>query len=272
MAQGPRHGTAKLRAAVAPGGPRGDRAQAADRWQPADQASVERIRQARSANWPELRRGTQNELAELNRQRGLSIEAMREAEERGFLHFGEFCGRTFWSITDGRRELIELRRVTGELWPAYRPKGLVARKAHCIGAGKAWPIGIAESKRFPALALVEGAPDFVAAIHFAQIEGKSDTVAPVAMLGAGAARIAAEALIFFEGKHVRLFPHLDEAGRQASRKWAKQIAEAGAARVDAFDFARLVRDDGAEGKDLADVCRIAPECYERHRKFSMMLP
>jgi hypothetical protein len=223
-----------------------------------------------SAKWPALRRGTASELASLNKQRGFAFAAMHDAESRGLLHFGTQWSCGFWAITDSRRAIIELRRITGESWRAYGR--LPERKAHCLGTGKNWPVGIIESEPFSKIAFCEGAPDLIAALSLACAEGKTETIAPTAMLGAATGKIAAEALRYFKGKHVRLFPHVDTAGWKALRRWAQQIRDAGVAKLDAFDLSKLVRDDGQPGKDLADVCRIDHDCFERHPKFWELLP
>ena len=221
---------------------------------------------------PPLRRGTDAELRELSERRGFSIEGLRQAERRGFLHFGAQWGHAAWCLTDRRRELHESRRLDGEKWPAYGR--LAARKCHCVGTGKAWPIGTVESERFPKVVVVEGAPDFLAAIHFILLENKAETVAPVGILGASNHRLAPEALAKFKGKRVCLFPHVDDAGRKAVREWARQFKEAGAARVTAFDLSGLVMADGTEGKDLAELLKIHPDCFhaEAGRKFWEVMP
>ena len=221
---------------------------------------------------PPLRRGTDAELRALSERRGFSVEALRLAERRGFLSFCAQWGHAAWCVGDCRRELFEFRRVDGEKWPAFGR--LPARKCHCVGTGKAWPIGTLESERFPKVAVVEGAPDLLAAIHFIHLEGKQESVAPVGILGASNHRLAPEALARFKGKLVCLFPHVDEAGRVAMRAWARQLKDAGAARVRAFDLAGLVLADGSEGKDLADVLKIHPDCFEstEGRKFWEGLP
>ena len=221
---------------------------------------------------PPLRRGTDAELRELSELRGFSIEALRLAERRGFLSFCAQWGHAAWCITDCRRELYEFRRVDGEKWAAYGR--LPARKCHCVGTGKSWPIGTLESERFSKVAWVEGAPDLLAAIHFLLLENKAETVAPVGILGASNHRLALEALAKFKGKFVCLFPHLDEAGRVAARSWARQLKESGAARVTAFDLSGLVTVDGSEGKDLADVLKIHPDYFEwaEGRKFHEVMP
>jgi hypothetical protein len=58
------------------------------------------------------------------------------------------------------------------------------------------------------------------------------------------------------------------------RAWARQLKDAGAARVTAFDISGLVLADGSEGKDLADVLKIHPDCFdsEAGRKFVEVMP
>jgi hypothetical protein len=221
---------------------------------------------------PTMRRGEEAELRELSERRGFSIESLRLAEERGFLRFCSLWGTSAWCISDCRRELFEFRRLDGAKWPAYGR--LHQRKAHCVGGGKNWPIGTLESEQFEKIVVVEGAPDLLAAVHFLHLERKTESVAPVAILGAGNHRLAPEALARFKGKLVRIYPHADEAGRVAMRDWAKQFKAAGAARVTAFDLSELVLVDGTAGKDLADVARIHPDCFENGvaRKFWELMP
>jgi hypothetical protein len=54
--------------------------------------------------------------------------------------------------------------------------------------------------------------------------------------------------------------------------WAQALRAAGAARVTAFDLSGLVMLDGTQGKDLADVCRVNADCFEREQKLNEVLP
>lgn len=224
----------------------------------------------RRSKTPPLRRGTEAELRELSDRRGFSVEALRLAEDRGFLRFAELWGFRTWCVTDSRGQLYEFRRLDGQKWPAFGQ--LHERKSHCTGVGKRWPIGTLESAPFEKVAIVEGAPDLLAAFHFLLVEGKAAMVAPVAVLGASNHRLDTEALAHFRGKRVCLYPHCDEAGRKAAREWARQFHAAGAARVSAFDLSGLNLTDGSAGKDLADVCRIAPDCFEANAKWREVMP
>jgi hypothetical protein len=140
-----------------------------------------------------------------------------------------------------------------------------------VGAGKHWPLGVPEAERFKTCALVEGAPDFIALFNFLLTEAKEETVAPLAMLGASNETIESEAIELLRGRHIRLFPHLDAPGQRAARAWARQLVRGGC-RVDAFDLSGCICTDGKVGKDLADVCRITADCFEREPKFRALLP
>jgi hypothetical protein len=223
-----------------------------------------------AAKLPALREGTADELRELSDRRGFVVEALRLAESRGFLRFCVLWGHAAWCVRDARGQLHEFRRLDGKRWPAYGR--LPERKAHCVGAGKAWPLGVMESAPLPKVAMVEGAPDFLAVFHFLLIEGKENIIAPVGVLGAANHALAPEALAKFAGKTVWLYPHADDAGQKAARAWALGLRTAGAARVSAFDLSGLVLTDATAGKDLADVARISADCLDHEAKFAEVLP
>ena len=228
------------------------------------------VRPCVSPKLPPLRAGTTAELRQLAERRGFAVESLTLAQERGFLSFCGLWGHAAWCITDQRRQLHEFRRLNGERWPAYGR--LPERKAHCLGHGKDWPVGTLESVPFGKVAWVEGAPDLLAALHFLRVERKVNTVAPVGILGASNRARAPEALTHFKGKVVCLYPHADDAGRKAAREWARQLRDAGAARVTAFDLSGLEKVDGTEGKDLADVALVSAESCERDAKWAEVMP
>lgn len=218
---------------------------------------------------PVLRHGMSEELQQLSKIRGFGIEGLRLAEKRGFLGFTTFAGSPCWAVKDKRGQLMEFRRLDGCHFDAY--KHLPERKSHCKGNGKSHPLGIEEAEGYQKVALVEGAADFLATFSFLVAEGKADTVAPCAMLGAANHRIAPDALDRLSGKLVAIYPHCDEAGRSAAREWAEQLRSAGADVV-AFDLSGCIRRDGKLGKDLADVCLIDSDCFEKDPKWAEVLP
>ena len=221
--------------------------------------------------WPELRPGTADECTRLAKLRHLAPEAVKFATARGFLYFGSLWLHPFWAVTDQRRKLIEFRRLDGAPFPAFGR--LSERKSHCMGSGKDFPVGVLEAASAQAVAWLEGAPDFLAFWHFAFVEGKTDSVAPVAMLGAANHRIAGDALARFHGKHVVLYPHCDPAGQTAAKAWARQLRGAGA-EVSAFDLTGIEKDDGTAGKDLNDLTGLSADCYEKadSYRFREVLP
>ena len=81
--------------------------------------------------------------------------------------------------------------------------------------------------RLERVALVEGGPDALAGFHFALSGGGENETGIVSMLGAGC-RIPQECLPFFTDLPVRVFVHDDEPGLKAARRWAGQLAGAGA--------------------------------------------
>jgi len=211
---------------------------------------------------PPLERGSDADFAALSILRAVSVEAVRLASARGLLWFAhstqENCRA--WIVTDRERRNAIARRLDGLPWQRLpsKPKARTLR-----GARASWPIGLPEAGDFPGIALCEGAPDFLAAFHFALLQGMAERLAPVCMAGAGL-RIPPECLPAFAEKRVRIFVHDDKAGRDAFDAWAQQIESAGGI-VDGFDVSGLLRDDGAPVKDLNDLCRIGAESWEQWR-------
>lgn len=213
---------------------------------------------------PPLHPDTAAELAHLSELRQLSRDGIALASEKGLLRFGEFRGHRAWFILDGSGRVAQARRLDGVPWA----DGVKAWTLS--GSQAAWPVGIGEAASFPAVGLVEGGPDLLAAFGFIIAEERQRDCAPVAMLG-GCARIHPDALPLFAGKRVRIFPHVDETGDSAASRWAEQLAEAGA-KVDAFSLAGLRRTDGEPVKDLCDLAAIHADDFETHRCLWTLFP
>jgi len=219
-------------------------------------------------SFPDFRQGTAAELAALAQLRGIGLEGIQFAHERGLLWFATLKGCPAWIVTDSARVNAQARRMDGQAWEHVQAKAWTAR-----GSWASWPIGIKEAQPFPAIALCEGGPDFIAAHYFALWEQathytKRDVrCVPVAMLG-GTLNIHPEALPLFKGKRVRIFGHDDEAGREAAERWARQLEPVGA-DVDAFSFAGLVKADGSPAKDLNDCLHLNADGF---RETERILP
>jgi hypothetical protein len=78
-------------------------------------------------------------------------------------------------------------------------------------------------KSVEAILLVEGGPDYLAALHFALAQ-KRTGVLPVAILGRGQGLrgLHPESLEHFRGRRTRIYPHDDPDGRsyQSALRWA----------------------------------------------------
>ena len=206
-----------------------------------------------------LHRGSAANVEAVARSRGLDPAAVALARGLGTLAFAEICGSPCWLLGDGAQRIVEARRMDGLPFPEYA--GLGERKAHTLrGSHKDWPVGAAVLKDLPhirALMLVEGGPDYLAALHFI-LRAEAWDVLPIAMLGRSAgSRIAPEALDLIGGRPVRIYPHQDaDGGGLASAKtWADQLHAHGSA-VQIFQLCELHRQDGRPIKDLNDAVEL----------------
>jgi hypothetical protein len=209
--------------------------------------------------WPVFEAPTQAEIGKVAMLRGLSLEGVSLAAERGLLLCADSREGRAWVIADCRRRNAQARRLDGHPWARIGDK-----KAWTLpGSEAAWPIGLREASPFPAIALVEGGPDLLAAFHLAWCDGVEERVAAVAMMGASN-RIPEDAFPFFAGKRVRIFPHHEKAGSDAGKLWARQLITAGV-KVDGFSFAGFIRTDGLPVNDLNDFARVHPDQWEAER-------
>lgn len=200
------------------------------------------------------------ECAAIARSRRLNPEAVTLASCWGLLLVGTVCRQPSWILTDASGHVAEARRMDGQTFPAFGDLG--ERKAHTLkGSVKNWPCGLAPKDGIPegirAILLVEGGPDLLAALHFCLGQERWD-LWPVAMLGAGAGTFHPDALPLLAGRRVRLYPHADDTGGEASRRWATQLQGLGC-KVDGFSFAGIPRRDGRPSKDLNDSALVAPD-------------
>lgn len=186
--------------------------------------------------------------------RGLSVEGLMLAAERGLLRFTAH-GRTLaWVITDGGRLNAQVRRLDGKTWAEIGGK-----KAWTLrGSRAAWPIGAQESQPFQTVLLTEGGPDLLAAHHFIRLHVRERDVAAVSLLGSSNS-IPDDALPLLIGKRIRIFAHADQAGIEGASRWKSQLQIVGAV-VDIADLRGLFRSDGCEVKDLNDAAMVrAPD-------------
>jgi hypothetical protein len=201
-----------------------------------------------------------DDLWQIAKLRSIPLGGLRLAHERKLLFaFSHPCQGRCWLVTDDVRRNAISRRLDGKPFVDQDPNTgeTSEKKSKCWKGSEAnWPIGIAQASGFPAIALCEGMPDFLAAFWLAYAGAVESLVAPVCMTGSSC-NIHADALPQFRGKRVRIFGHADETGQGAVRRWAKQLQSV-EAEVDGFFFEdkannlQLVKADGSPVKDLND--------------------
>jgi hypothetical protein len=222
-----------------------------DKYDPFKDPEKSRKRQ----RWPAFEVPSQAEIEAVAVLRGLSPQSVTLAAEQGLLFCASLPEGRAWVVTDSRRVNAQARRLDGKPWEHN------GKKAWSLsGSIGTWPIGLREAATFPAIALVEGAPDLLAALHLAWSVDREQLIAPVAILGASNV-IPDAALPFFVGKHVRLFPHVDTGGQQAGKKWGKQL-HSHCLIVDVYLFEGLTRIDGSPVGDLNDFVHICHDQWE----------
>ncbi len=205
--------------------------------------------------FPAMDDGTDDELRQLTALRHLDCGALRIAQGAELLRFATLKGHRAWIVTDDERLNAQARRLDGGTW-----EHLHGAKAYTLpGCWAGWTLGAKQGANYHRFMLCEGGPDFLAAIHFI-VKAGSERLAdvfPLAMLGA-AQRIPDVALRFLAGKKVRIFPHVDAAGKSGAERWVAQLHAIGA-EVDIFDFTGLRKADGSPVKDLNDCTQIHPD-------------
>lgn len=196
----------------------------------------------------QLRAGTYREIQALAEQRRLSTAALELATKHGHLFFASVHDtgerHPAWILTDPSRRHAQARKMDGSLWQfggSHKP----AKSKTIWGTDSHWPVGLANANT-PEVALVEGAPDMLAAWQLIYEAGLVHRRRPVAMFGASTS-IGEDALPLFAGKTVFIFPHNDgnNAGQKGAARWHAQLTPH-AAHVSICPLADCA------GKDLND--------------------
>ena len=182
--------------------------------------------------WPFLEIGSPDDYLRFGQLRGLDPVALISATASGLFHFftDRNSNQRLCTVTDSARFVRQDRTLTGE--DVLLSHG--ASKSRTIGKAS-WPVGAADIGTKRVVLLTEGMPDLLAAVQIIESAGRDSDAAAVAMLGAGQ-RIHPQALPFFAGKRVRVFPDNDPAGLKAGEIWSRQLEDVGA-NVDSFSMA-----------------------------------
>lgn len=214
----------------------------------------------------DLHKGSYDECATVAQLRSVPVETTLLMSKSGLLAFAKVCGFPSWIVLDHTRLLAEARRMDGTLYPQWGT--LAERKTHTLkGSHKNWPLGL--TKGTGPILLVEGSGDFVAAHYFCGFTTHTATPwTPVAMLGAGIKALDPEAAELFAGRHVRIVPQVDAAGKKAADHWATLLWKLNC-DVDGYDLSELTKTNGTPVKDLNDATSlIATHSAELSHLFS----
>jgi len=204
---------------------------------------------------PDLHKGNFDSCAAVAKLRNVPVETILSMNKAGHIAFAQIHGCEAFVIMDDTNLLAEARRMNGELFP---PCGQLApRKTHTLrGSQKNWPLGLSEG--CGPILLVEGSGDFIAAHHFCSFTYRSDAPwTPVALLGSGIKNLHPDSHPLLDGRHIRIVPHLDAAGKKGATTWANLLRRIGCT-VDGFDLSALTKSDGNPVKDLNDATSLIP--------------
>jgi hypothetical protein len=227
---------------------------------------------ARPPNVSRLRKASRAELEQIADSRGIDPCAVQLAQDMGTLRVGEVCGYLSWVLLDSSGLCAEGRRLNRRPYPAIAngKVQLGERKAHTLrGSRKDWPVGIVPAAEYrksaETILLVEGGPDYLAALHFALRQRKTG-ILPVAILGRGQGLrgLHPDSLEHFQRRRVRICPHNDSDGLGIAHalRWSKQLQQVGC-EVDFFVFNGLHKADGSPAKDLNDCTELAPQSVSK---------
>ena len=219
------------------------------------------------ASWPAFVIGSRRDRIHVANIRGIAPEGIELASERGHLFFADWRNSPCWIITDGRRANAQARRMDGK---PFVVEGQSRKAITLPGSRAGVPIGLSEARGFPAVAIVEGGPDLLAAHGCIWAEDRKD-VAAVAVLGASN-RPSVATWAALAGKRVRIFCHRDNAGMGAGIAWGQAILAAGASKIDGFRFDGLRKVDGSPVEDLNDLLALHPDDFEGRRDVWEVLP
>lgn len=222
---------------------------------------------AQRALWPRLMVPETWALDAIMKVRGISIEGLKLAVERGILCAEYHHVLPCWFVTDERRIAAQARRIDGQRF--FSADGLKA--VSLTGTVGGWPIGAAAIRsEHRSVIFCEGGPDLLAAHAFIWAEGREHDAAAVAMLGASSP-IANEALELFRGRRVRFVVHADTAGAKGLARWGLQLRGIAASR-DSICFKGLHRADGEPVKDLNDALLVDADTFENARILWGLVP
>jgi hypothetical protein len=196
------------------------------------------------AAWPAMELPTEEEKEAIAKLRRLPVEGPEWAAIDATLRVATVDGARCWIIRSICGKNAQARRLDGQPFEDGSLRLQPIKAKTLAGSIATLPVGNYHDTRWPAVALVEGGPDVLAAYASLYRLGLLDAVAVCGMLGASM-RPPFGAVATMKGRRVRVFAHNDNAGQKAADAWARLIHNVGGT-VDIWTPEQ-------EGADLNDI-------------------
>lgn len=199
----------------------------------------------KAIQWPSpYNEGEERHHSAMVEDRGLHPITVQFMTKFHLLRFTSIGVLKAFIVTDETLRNAEIRRVNGNPWPQSGKKAYPLK-----GVAKAWLVGAEILRHTPDahVMLVEGATDFLTAwdlvVRYRMIDRTAPKWVPVALLGAGCKELHPECAELLRGRHVRIVPDGDDAGRAMLDHWAALLGGIGCT----LDTAQM-----PDGTDLTD--------------------
>lgn len=178
--------------------------------------------------WPaELVEGTTETWEAFARNRHLSYPAVSVMVQAGILRFCKIDGIKCFVITDASNRAAEIRRVDRKLFGTSKAYPLP-------GVDKSWLPGLEMLREAPletSVLITEGATDLLSAIdlyaRYRRNHSGKELWQPAALLGATCRKLHPDALELICGRHVRIVPDGDPAGKGMAEHWTGLLRNIG---------------------------------------------
>ena len=172
--------------------------------------------------------GDERHHSAMVKARGLHPITVRFLAKFDMLRFTNIQGMSGFIVSDASMRNAEIRRANGAPWPqSGKPQYPLT------GAAKEWLVGAEILRHVPDahVMLCEGATDFLTAwdlvVRYRMQDRTAPKWVPVGLLGAGCKVLHPECAELLTGRHVRLVPDGDKAGREMLAHWQEVLASIG---------------------------------------------
>jgi hypothetical protein len=194
---------------------------------------------AKKIQWPgELIEGTPETWQAFAMVRGYTYPAVHAMVQTGILRFIKIDGLKCYVVTDPALRSAEIRRLDGKTFGAHKAFPLP-------GVDKSWLVG-GDYLEAPNVIITEGATDFLTCFDMLSRYVRSGGInswTPLALLGAGCKSLHPDLAAAMRGRHARLVPDADPAGKKMANHWTSLLNSNGCS-VDVVEL--------SDGTDLSD--------------------